>query len=406
MDNDGDFRRLVDRLVYEATFKFSSFADLVTNLPGIYPIEVLGSLRRTGLLDMISLIGNKQELPNIEAVKLHVPHPLDFDWRFTPQALQLIEEKCLEYSRIGDSIAILGVPSILRATIHKNDRRVVLWDLNGDMVGLSPPSGFEIVTSSITTDPPPALEAAVVVADPPWYPAATYGFLWSASKLCMLGGRIFLSIPPVGTRPGISSEREAVFNWTDNIGLKLESIESGVLPYLSSPFEVNALAAAGAVDVPLDWRRGDLVRFVKSVELTAERPPEHRSGSTDWVEVKIDTVRIRLKAYSNESLSDADLLSVVNGNILPTVSRRDPLRSQADVWTSGNRIFRCENRMALHISLMGLATNTDPVMLCEERLRRELNPDEIRVIKRLNEQLMELVETERLENLAHGYSYE
>jgi len=35
-------------------------------------------------------------------------------------------------------------------------------------------------------------------------------------------------------------------------------------------------------------------------------------------------------------------LPLIAGDVLPSVSARHPLRSEVDVWTSGNRVFRCE----------------------------------------------------------------
>jgi hypothetical protein len=50
-------------------------------------------------------------------------------------------------------------------------------------------------------------------------------------------------------------------------------------------------------------------------------------------------IRTQGKACSGQD----GLVSLIEGDILPTVSRRDPRRRLADVWTSGNRIFRTGN---------------------------------------------------------------
>jgi hypothetical protein len=44
----------------------------------------------------------------------------------------------------------------------------------------------------------------------------------------------------------------------------------------------------------------------------------------------------------------------VSGDVLPTVSSRVALRSSANVWTSGNRIFHCEQPHELFRALVGL----------------------------------------------------
>ena len=49
-----------------------------------------------------------------------------------------------------------------------------------------------------------------------------------------------------------------------HLGLKLGDLEESALAYLSSPFEINALAAYGIRNVPLNWRRGAFAIFEKT----------------------------------------------------------------------------------------------------------------------------------------------
>jgi hypothetical protein len=54
-------------------------------------------------------------------------------------------------------------------------------------------------------------------------------------------------------------------------------------------------------------------------------------------------------------------MSLIDGDILPTVSRRDPRRRAAQAWTSGNRIFGTGNPQLLleaAISCTGAATGS------------------------------------------------
>ena len=43
---------------------------------------------------------------------------------------------------------------------------------------------------------------------------------------------------------------------------------------------------------------------------------------------------------------DPRLQSIVEGDVLDTVSQRDPRIKSVDVWTMGNRVFACENTEA------------------------------------------------------------
>ena len=66
-----------------------------------------------------------------------------------------------------------------------------------------------------------------------------------------------------------------------------------------------------------------------------------------WTEVAIGRMRLFIGTGGNGASGDADLVSIVAGDVLPSVSRRDPRRSPANVWTSGNRVFRTNNPQLL-----------------------------------------------------------
>ena len=56
---------------------------------------------------------------------------------------------------------------------------------------------------------------------------------------------------------------------------------------------------------------------------------------------------MRIRISEPDEGSDPSLVQLVVGDVLPTVSRRDPRRSSARLWTSGNRIFGCAAPHAL-----------------------------------------------------------
>ncbi len=63
-------------------------------------------------------------------------------------------------------------------------------------------------------------------------------------------------------------------------------------------------------------------------------------------------MRVFIRGCDDMLPDEVNLISLVKGDILPTVSRRDPRRRQADVWTSGNRIFQTDNpRLVLEAAL-------------------------------------------------------
>jgi hypothetical protein len=236
-----------------------------------------------------------------------------------------------------------------------------------------------------------------VVADPPWYIEEMQAFLWVAAYLCRPGGRILLSLPPIGTRPAIEQERARLLKWACTLGLAPIGVESAALPYVSPLFERNALRAQHLQTVPSEWRRGDLGIFERQAALALPRPASQQQPA--WIEVNIDGVRFRIRDAGSVTFGFADpaLVSLVTGDILPTVSRRDHRRAAADVWTSGNRIYRCHSPRILATVLRSISVDIDPLPAVEAVLSRHLSVVERARVSAAIEHLTSVVATERAE---------
>src|SRR5205085_3601021 len=157
-------------------------------------------------------------------------------------------DSCSDLTKPGDTVLLLGAPSLLRAAIECGyPRRMILLDANPSIVACftneAPEAHVELFDAFC--DPLPNLEAAVVIVDPPWYEEHLMAFMWVASRLCACDGHVFVSVPPFGTRPNIEQERENLFRWTRHLGFTLKKLEPASLPYISPPFERNALRAEG-----------------------------------------------------------------------------------------------------------------------------------------------------------------
>jgi hypothetical protein len=93
--------------------------------------------------------------------------------------------------------------------------------------------------------------------------------------------------------------------------------------------------------VPSDWRRSDLVVLQKSERLDVLLPP-HSKHLLAWTEIVLDGTRVFARRESLiEPGTVASLDPVVPKGVLPSVSRRDPRRRLASIWTAGNRVFTC-----------------------------------------------------------------
>jgi len=97
-----------------------TFGALLDRLPGLYPTELLDALKRlesNGKMSNKVLYGSSARpvvgdtsTSYYESIIGHMPtpHPLDFDWRFTPETAYRLQELCLDLTAVGDVVAYLG----------------------------------------------------------------------------------------------------------------------------------------------------------------------------------------------------------------------------------------------------------------------------------------------------------
>lgn len=339
--SDSAFFADVDRWIREAMSGGElTFGRLVARLPGVDPSIVAARLELDHARDIAARVRwvDVADEPEVEP-RLPIPHPLDFDWRFTHATTAALTD---ELSARGASATLLGAPSLwLSMQGRLPASRLHLLDANPLLAGLSDVPEHRATIVDLLTDPVPTLAPAdVVVVDPPWYPEVLAAFVWAAVPLVREGGDVWLSAPPLGTRPGVRRERDTLLEQARSYGLTLRSMRPGALRYARPPFERAAMRTAGLLHfVPNDWRQGDLFVFERSGSLAA---PRTALRWRRWAERTIAGVRIRVDEAAPPLSEDPGLRSVVEGDVLRSVSRRDPVRASVRVWTSGNRVFGCD----------------------------------------------------------------
>lgn len=360
------FDKLVDELVLNATTSgIHLFGELSKNLPGVYPSDVLAALRRLAVRGAVEERLYDEALTSTQgkpvrayaarhlgiAATLPLPHPLDFDWRYTADTADYVIRTCVDLSGPRDRVAFLGAPTTFVIAHQSNiDRDTILLDKNAALLScaraLFPDA--RTLQCDLLIDRVPDIDATVVVIDPPWYPEHFEAFMWAASQLCDLRGHVLVSLPAVGTRPGVLDEREKILRWSAQLGFGLEKYEEAALRYVSPPFEQNALRAEGLCDILVDWRCADLAILRKELLYNIERP----SGLLDrevWTNVAIDGIQWRIRESGLLGFHSPELIGLLPGDVLTSVSRRAVLRHQADVWTTGNRIFSCIGTNVLRV---------------------------------------------------------
>lgn len=332
----------------------TSFSTLLHRLPGVYPTELLASLNRLAGSERLDLavmasIRRQAASKGVAAIEgrslLPLPHPLDYEWRFTPDAARSLLDRAVDLTPSGGDLLLFGTPGLaIEALTLPIDRRLAFLAENNcvtDRVyALNQATGSPL-SIAFCNGGLPREQADAVFLDPPWYVDFIRPMLAAAAHACRPGGVVLISLPPDGARPTAEADRRGVIAFGRRLGLAIIEHSPLAIQYETPFFERNALTAIG-LHPPPRWRRGDLVVFRKS--LSARKPSlVYSSRRRDWTEVCIGRMRLFIGGAGNVSPLEAGLVSLVKGDILPTVSRRDPRRRAANVWTSGNRIFRTDN---------------------------------------------------------------
>jgi hypothetical protein len=346
------------------TFKY-----ITQSLNGCDPIQIKNVL---SLLEEKNILQKKQDLWSLPEIReaptlnfniedpqlylkkymgyfdfLKTPHPLDFEWRNSTASLNYLINLIQEINTVNDKILLLGMPTLFAAACVKDiPQKVTLIERNKPIIkGLSTLYGgkkqFKIIEGDIFTISCENLENYFsVVMDPPWYSPHFYQFMWLAAKCVKIGGIVAISLPPLNTRPNIENERIDWFDFCRQQGLCLEGLYPQKLNYAMPFFEFNAFRAAGIESMSPFWRKGDLA-ILRKVKIESSERPKNQNADDSWVEREFDNIRYRVKIENaNEKNDEISISHLVRGDILPTVSTRDERRAKANIWTSGNRIFK------------------------------------------------------------------
>ena len=304
------------------------------------------------------------------------------------------------------TVALLGSPSVYKmAAIRDAPRQFILLDQNGSLSI----DGSQSLAGSIfrrcdmqhdAIDLPPV---HAVLADPPWYEDETLAFLRTSARICADGGKVLLSAAPEGVRPSMREERERIIAWSAESGLRFLGIERLALSYATPFFEHNALRAAGFAHVAPNWRRGDLLIFERTGD-SHPGPMNPIAHSAEWVQVDIRGATIWVRSKDQPGFIDPRLVPLVPRDILPTVSRRDDRREAADVWTAGNRIYRCDGSHILSIILHAISVSKAPLEEVQRSLQHTLDHLEAAKVETSVAQVERIIQTElqEMRSFANG----
>jgi hypothetical protein len=407
------FAHQVEQWIVKAVARRAdNFDELIQEMPGVYPPLIADALDRllgAGAIapstyrTAISRATNRRQPPTAWGTLLPPPHPLDFDWRYAPAAIENLLARALAATKPGETVVLLGTPTLyVAASQLQLDRRFVLIDYSSAILERLAAVGTRgtLHLRDLILDGIPDVSAAAVIADPPWYPEHIEAFLWAAASCGRVDAPLFISLPGPGTRPGSPRERNQFWKRAMAHGFRRIGSIRASIPYLTPPFEVNALAAAGWHNLPTDWRRGDL-----EILASSGRPPdrlEWTGALTRWEERNLGWVRVRI-ARRESSVVDPVLRHLVVGDVLADVSRRHPVREQVDVWTSGNRVYGCTSPNVLLAILDAMMLGVDPARHIAATVGRALDRAEAARVVRSASQLRWIARVEARELVKLGW---
>jgi hypothetical protein len=273
------------------------------------------------------------------------PHPLDYEWRFTPDAARALLNRASELTPTNGDLLLFGTPGLAveALSLPVGRRLAFLAEKNSvtdRVLALNRATGSPL-SVAFCSGGLPSESADAVLLDPPWYLDFVRPMLAAAAQACRLGGVVLISLPPDGARANAEADRRVTIGLAQRFGLTMMERAPLAIGYETPFFERNALAAVG-IFPPQQWRRGDLIMFRKTATPTRP-PPLSSAGRRAWTEITIGRMRLLIRRTGEVSSGEAGLSSLIDGDVLPTVSRRDPRRRHANIWTSGNRIFHADN---------------------------------------------------------------
>ena len=398
------FNRCMDRVVFEKLHTYQDFYLLMKFNDGIHPVNYLDSLRRLYRSRKIRKHEYKKILnsthksgytPGEDMIDiLPVPHILDFDWRFSLQAIKHLCQKIrVDAPKEKGTIVFIGTPSLWKyCAMHLPDRLLlVLVDINASkhMAGMDKEN---IAAIDIDINKKPGylrkMHADIIVMDPPWYFNYYRLFFDRANEMAQLDTLIYCVMPPKFTRVAAEQETvELLKILEEQYGMEKVSYHTGDVSYHTPPYEINVLKAHGIECLPPNWRVGDLL-VVRKARVGIGNNDDLTVHIEPWDEYLIEAIRIKVR-HSNDKIENYSihLNELYKNNIFPSV-KRSVNKKDINVWTSGNRVFWCDN-----IPLLTLILDRWGKLWVEN----EITENEKESIGIVQKKLEEIIETEMKE---------
>lgn len=299
--------------------------------------------------------------------RIHLPHCLDYEWWFTHSGREKVAELLLHNNPLPtpESVVFLGSPLFgAFASALLPESKIYILDKSGaTLEAIKKDVDSERVHFVHYDAEEPLPQELVGIADmvffdPPWYVDYYDLFLRRSMQLAYdRYATVAFVLFPLLTRPASLQERKQVFEIAMSYGLSLVSMETHVAHYYTPQFEQETLVRKGIN--AKNWRRGDLAVFISDGTRLPENIAMHVEEG-QWRELIVGKVKVKMRVRDEnpDTYISPELLDFVDGNVaFPTVSRRDPVRREIDLWTSTQRGFKIKGWRAIWKIVEGIRDN-------------------------------------------------
>ncbi len=288
--------------------------------------------------------------------KLPIPHPHDFDWRFTAKGVRAFVEHILRYHKKEDSICVIAAPTVyvyLRFLDYFHSISLIersmdtvdsIRQLIGDSYGVCSHDLQYPWTRFIG-------EFNCIIMDPPWYQDYYELFFLRAIEILSAGGFIHTAIFPPFAKGHALLERSSIISFSQNRGLHLLELKSSLLEYESPAFEKQSFSVE-RFDLVSNWRNGDVATFFLGPKYERDHVFQVETGR--WREFRIGRSKLKLRMDESVEGYEAPTIEPVEENkspFLSSISRKYPPRDQIGLWTSCQQAFKIKGAKVIDILL-------------------------------------------------------
>ncbi len=263
--------------------------------------------------------------------RLPLPHPLDADWRFTRETAGRVLDLILNTTPATSDVLLIAMPTVALAAHDRGlSHRIVVASRDHDPVDDALKVAMPSCRFARLRELPPAAFATVAI-DPPWYDDVATPLIETGFGAIDTGGQMFICAPDRLTRTSAAHRLSALTTNPEALGFSnAETITR--LRYATPFFEMRCLEALGLTNVSPSWRTGFLLTCTPA-ERRLTRPRSCAPIVAEWQELLHGPIRIWIR-----SRPAPDTGATVTVTVGRSISRTDPTRDIAGLWTSGNTV--------------------------------------------------------------------